>query len=164
MSKSHAGDSLRELINDVGIPDRLYADLTVEHTGTNTEFQQQVHKFHIQMHYAEEGRKNQNQHTEREIGILKTRWKNRMAAKGVPSRLWDYGLVYESEILSRISRAPNERSGIEQLTGETPDISEWLDFSFYDLVWYHVASNNTSTDPRQLGRWLGVSHRVGSAL
>ena len=87
-----------------------------------------------------------------------------MVAKGVPSRLWDYGLVYESEILSRMSRAPNERSGIEQLTGETPDISEWLDFSFYDLVWYHVASNDTSTDSRQLGRWLGVSHRVGSAL
>ena len=116
------------------------------------------------LHYAEKGRKNQNHRAEREIGILKTRWKNRMAAKGVPSRLWDYGLVYESEILSRISRAPNEWSGIEQLTGETPDISEWLDISFYDLVWYHVASNDTSTDPRQLGRWLGVSHRVGSAL
>ena len=55
VSKSHAGDSLRELINDVGIPDRLYADLAAEHTGTNTEFQQQVRKFHIQMHYAEKG-------------------------------------------------------------------------------------------------------------
>ena len=164
LSKSHVGDSLQELINDVGIPDWLYADLAAEHTATNTEFQQQAHKFHIQMHYAEKGRKNQNHRAEGEIGILKTRWKNRMAAKGVPSRLWDYGLVYESEILSRISRAPNERSGIEQLTGETPDISEWLDFSFFDLVWYHVASNDTSTDPRLLGRWLGVSHRVGSAL
>ena len=87
-----------------------------------------------------------------------------MAAKGGPSHLWDYVLVYESEIHSRISRAPNERSGIEQLTGETPDISEWLDFAFYDLVWYHVASNDTSTDPRRLGQWLGVSHCVGSAL
>ena len=162
--KSHAGDSLRELINDVGIADQIHEDLAAEHTGTNTEFQQQVFKFHIQMHYAEKGRKIQNHRAEREIGILKTRWKNRVAANGVLSRLWDYGLVYESEIISRISRAPNERSGIDQLTGENPDISEWLDFSFYDLVWYHVASNDTSTDPRQLGRWLGISHRVGSAL
>ena len=76
MSKSHAGDSLQELINDVGIPDRLYADLTVEHTGTNTEFQQEIRKFHIQMHYTEKGRKNQNHRVEREIGILKARWKN----------------------------------------------------------------------------------------
>ena len=52
MSKSYAGDFLRELINDVGIPDRLYADLAAEHTGTNTEFQEQVRKIHIQMHYA----------------------------------------------------------------------------------------------------------------
>ena len=64
MSKSHAGDSLREFINDVGIPDRLYADLAAEHTGMNTEFQQQVCKFHIQMHYAEKGRKNQNHRAE----------------------------------------------------------------------------------------------------
>ncbi len=28
------------------------------------------------------------------------------------------------------------RAPIEQLTGETPDISEYLDFSFYDWVWY----------------------------
>ena len=70
--KSHVGDSLRELINDVGIPDWLYSDLAAEHMGTNTEFQQQVRKFHIQMHYAEKGRNNQNHHAEREIRILKT--------------------------------------------------------------------------------------------
>ena len=76
MLKSHVGDSNQEIINDVGIPDRLYVDLAAEHTGTNTEFQQQVHKFHIQMHYAEKGRKNQNHRAEREIGILKAQWKN----------------------------------------------------------------------------------------
>jgi hypothetical protein len=26
------------------------------------------------------------------------------------------------------------RSGYEQVTGKTRDISEWLDFEFYDLV------------------------------
>jgi hypothetical protein len=26
------------------------------------------------------------------------------------------------------------RSGYEQVTGKTPDISEWLDFEFYDLA------------------------------
>jgi hypothetical protein len=42
------------------------------------------------------------------------------------------------------------------------DISEWVDFSFYDWVWYWHAPN--SEDNPRLGRWLGVSHRVGSAL
>ena len=26
---------------------------------------------------------------------------------------------------------------IESVTGETTDISEYLDFGFYDSVWYH---------------------------
>jgi hypothetical protein len=28
------------------------------------------------------------------------------------------------------------RSGYEQVTGKTPNISELLDFEFYDLVWW----------------------------
>lgn len=116
------------------------------------------------MHFAEKGRKNQNAQAERENGVLKSRWKVQMQRKNVPSRLWDYGLVYEGEILSRITRHNHPRTGLEQLMGDTPDISEWLDFEFYDQVWYHVASNDPTTPPRAVGCWLGVSHRVGSVL
>ena len=59
-----------------------------------------------------------------------------MEKKQVPKRLWDRGVVYESEILSRMARGPSKRSGYEMVTGNTPDISEWLDFEFYDLVWW----------------------------
>ena len=45
------------------------------------------------------------------------------------------------------------------------DISEWIDFQFYDLVWYHDQPKpDTAEEPRKLGRWLGVAHRVGSDL
>jgi hypothetical protein len=54
------------------------------------------------------------------------------------------------------------RTGYEIITGDTPDISEWVDFTFYDWVWYWHQPNNDE-NPR-LGRWIGVSHRVGSAL
>jgi hypothetical protein len=56
-----------------------------------------------------------------------------MQKKNVYSRLWDYGLVYEGELLTRMSRGDDSRSGYEQVTGETPDISEWLDFDFMIL-------------------------------
>ena len=88
-----------------------------------------------------------------------------MTRKNVPRRLWDYGLVYEAEIISRISRGPEGRTGIETITGDTPDISEWLDFDFYDLVWYWDAPHLAITeDNPRLGRWLGVAHRVGSDM
>jgi hypothetical protein len=40
----------------------------------------------------------------------------------------------QGELLTRMSHGDDGRSGYEQVTGETPDISEWLDFEFYDLV------------------------------
>ena len=87
-----------------------------------------------------------------------------MINQNIPNRLWDYGLVYEAEILSRMSRGTDGRTGYERLTGQTPDISEWLDFSFYDLVWFHQADKPgfTKKEHHHLGRWLGISHRIGS--
>ena len=49
---------------------------------------------------TEQGRKNQNHAAEREIGFLAKRWQLRMQKKKVPKRLWDFGLVYEGEILT----------------------------------------------------------------
>jgi hypothetical protein len=59
-----------------------------------------------------------------------------MQKKKVPRQLWDYGLVYEGELLSQMACGEGCRSGYEMVTGNTPDISEWLDFKFYDLVWW----------------------------
>ncbi len=50
---------------------------------------------------------------------------------------------------------------MEQVTGETLDISEYLDFGFYDHVSFW---DNAGLGEIQLGRWLGVSHRVGSLM
>ena len=54
----------------------------------------------------------------------------------VPNRLWDYGLVCIAEIQSILARGVDLRQGIERLTGNTIDISKWLDFDFYDRDWY----------------------------
>jgi hypothetical protein len=56
--------------------------------------------------------------------------------------------------------------GYKEVTGQMPDISEWLDFEFYDLVWWlDCPVKQAVTDyQHQLAHWLGVSHRVGSDL
>ena len=80
----------------------------------------------------------------------------------VPKRVWNFAIVWESEILSRICRHSNTFTGFEHITGDTIDISEWLDFEFYDICKYWDVPN-TEDNPK-IGRWLGVSHRVGSAM
>ena len=44
---------------------------------------------------------------------------------------------------------------IEQLTGDTPNISELLDFAFYDRVWH---KENAGLGIPELGRFLGIAH------
>ena len=53
------------------------------------------------------------------------------------------------------------RTALEQLTGETPEILEYLDFTFYDWCWYN---DNAGLGEMELGQWLGVSHHVGSLM
>jgi hypothetical protein len=38
--------------------------------------------------------------------------------------------------MSRMARGLDRRTGYEEVFGDTPEISEWLDFEFYDLVWW----------------------------
>ena len=59
-------------------------------------------------------------------------------------------------------RHKNKFTGMERITGDTTDISEWLEFEFYDLCWYWDVPNDW--DNPKVGQWLRVSHRVGSAL
>ena len=164
-SKSQVGQALSSFIDEVGIPDRLTADLAGEQAGDSTLFKKLVRLHRIDMQWAERHTGKQNHRAEREIGLLKQRWHRRMMELDVPRRLWDFGLVYEAGVLSRVARGPDMRSGVERLSGNTPDISEWTDFSFYDVVWYHNNVKADATDdPVQLGRWLGIAHRIGSDL
>ena len=89
-----------------------------------------------------------------------------MQNKRVPKRLWDFGLVVESKILTRMARGQDRHTGYDEVNGQTDEISEWLDFEFYDLIYWYDRSNKTdvSDDVRRLERWLGVSHRVRSNM
>ena len=59
-----------------------------------------------------------------------------------PKRVWDFGMVYESDILYRISRVHESRTGMERIRGDKVDISEWTDFEFYELCWYWDTPND----------------------
>ena len=46
-----------------------------------------------------------------------------MVSKKVPKRLWDYVLVNQAGILSRITFGKTGRTGVYEVTIQTPDIS-----------------------------------------
>jgi len=160
-SKLEAGDALSRFVQDVGIPEVIVVDGAGEQTGKNTEFIKTCNHYKIQQRQTEP-------HTPRPeaaIGEVKKRWRNKMRGKGVPKRLWDYGLVWASEINNRTARGPEARTPLEEVTGNTPDISEWLDFDFYDWCWYWQGPTHELTEAKaKIGRVLGVAHQIGSDL
>ena len=59
----------------------------------------------------------------------------------------------------------NIRTSIEVVTVETPDISEYVDFYFYDLVWYYTGNHpSVRRYHQEIGRWMIVARRVGSDM
>jgi hypothetical protein len=52
---------------------------------------------------------------------------------------------------------------MEVVIGETPNISEFMDFDFYQFTKYCDATSDID-DPIQLGRWLGIAHEVRTAM
>ena len=50
--------------------------------------------------------------------------------KVIKKRLWDFGLVYDAELLSKISRQKEKRTGYEEVSGQTPYIGDYLNFEF----------------------------------
>ena len=151
-SRKDAGKSLIEFTNDVGIPDHLVTDGVTEFTGKGTEFVKEAHHMRIHLHTTKQGQKNQNHAAEHEIGMLAKHWKLHMAKKNVPKCLWDFGLVYEAKIMSRMAHGSDNHTGYEEVMRQMPNISKWLDFEFYDLVWW--LDHPTKPDVTDYVCWL----------
>ena len=76
----------------------MVTDGAAEFTSKQKEFGKHARRMRMKLHVTEQGRSNQNHAAEREIGYLSRRWKMEMGRKKVPKRLWDFGLVYQSEL------------------------------------------------------------------
>jgi hypothetical protein len=163
-SKSMAGNALSTLFSDVGVPTSLHTDgakeMTLGHWKEIRDKHGGIKQTIVEPHSPWQNR------AEAEIRELKKQVTRIMHRSGAHKRLWDFCLEYVSELRSRTALGLpvlNGRTPHELVTGDTPDISEWTEFSFYQPVYYYQSSD--FPEPRGvLGRWLGVSHRVGQAL
>ena len=83
-----------------------------------------------------------------------------------PVRLWDYCWEYIASITSLTATDHFLLDGVtpfEKVHGYTPDILEYIIFSWYQWVWYYVP-HSSNNDKVQLGRWLGPAHDCGQGL
>ena len=143
----------------VGLPDVLKSDGASEIGGRKTRTRSFMSRNHVKFRPTEAGKQKHNK-AETAIRIIKSRTKRLMTKRNVPKRLWDYAYKYESEVLNRIWQPRLGRTPEEDVFKETPNISEYLDFGFYDWCWYWSVSDKVA----KIGRWLGVSKNQGEHL
>ena len=96
----------------------------------------QIKKHNIDHHTTKANLHKQNP-AEGVITELRHKWYHVMVCKQVSPRLWDYGMKWCANIMSLTHTSAGDINGcipLTQVTGETPDISEFLDFGFYNYV------------------------------
>jgi hypothetical protein len=138
-SKSKAGDALRVFCEEFGVPESLVVDGSKEQTGRKTDFMSHVQKHNIKLKITEANRPNQSP-AEGVVREVRRKWYRAVFAKQIPRKLWDYVFRWSSEVLRMTHVRSHRVDGgvpLEDVTGETVNISEYLDFGIYDRVWYH---------------------------
>jgi len=89
-----------------------------------------------------------------------------MQKSKTPLRLWDLCASYVAEIRCLTAQplfSLHARTPFEMVTGNTPDISEYIAFKWYQPVWYY--DNSSFPDPtKHIARWIGVARNVGQAM
>jgi hypothetical protein len=162
-SKTEVANTLLQLIQDVGIPAAINSDGAQELQ--HGKWNQVRSDYGIPQTITEPYSPWQNR-AEINIREAKKRISRLMQRTHTPKTLWDYCANYIAEITCLI---PNDLYGAhgrtphEIVTGNTPDITEYVEFGWFDPIYYY--DDTPFPDPKcAIGRWLGVAHRVGQAL
>jgi hypothetical protein len=88
-----------------------------------------------------------------------------MDRTGAPENLWFHALSYAAYIKNRVADASlGNKTPTEVAFGETPDISDILQFTFYQPVYYHAPNAPYPSTEEKLGRFLGIADSVGDDL
>ena len=130
MEQRELGQSIIDFTDNVDVPETLLTDKAGDFTGRNTEFVEHARRMRMQLHNLEQGRQNKNHASEREIWFLAKHWRRQTTKKMILKRLWYFGLVYKAELFSRMPGGKGKRTEYEEVTGQTPDIGEYLYFEF----------------------------------
>jgi hypothetical protein len=135
-SKSEAPTALQEFIRDVGIPDHIHSNGAKEMT--LGAWKKTCYEAGIRMTNTEKGSPWQNR-TEVEIREIKRHVRLLLKRTDTPGELWDFRTKYVIELRNRLARPLprlNGRTPQEIITGNTPDISELIEFEWFQPIWY----------------------------
>jgi hypothetical protein len=161
-TKAAVPDTLRKLIISYGIPTKLISDSAAEATGEQVNAVCRLYM--IDQHATEARHQNQNR-VESMMSFVKRGTLRILTNSGAPSSEWFHAAKY---LIAAHNVCPhpklNNRAPIEALKHETPDVSHFERFEFYEPIEALVHTASFPNTRWASGRYLGPVEDVGNFL
>jgi hypothetical protein len=160
--KSDACHTLSSLFHDIGVPETQVMDGSKEQT--MGEFRKKCRDAgaHVHLPYSP-----WQDRAKLAIQELKKKTRRSMMKTRCPKWLWDDCLELMADIYSHSvqdNHGLNGQTPQAIITGETPDISRFAEFLFYQWIKWFDQDVAMAEDQEKYGRYLGPSRDVGSIM
>jgi len=155
--------ALKDFIQDYGAPESMICDGAKSQTERGSAFVARLRRNRVVPIISNRYRPNMNP-CETVIRELRKKWYRAIFRINCPRSLWSYGLPHFAKIMqitATNAAGLNGETPLGRLLGETPDISHYLDFGWYDLVWY---KETAQLDVPKLGRFLGIADSASNIM
>ena len=120
-------------------------------------------QYSIKSETTEPHHPHQNQ-VERRIQVVKNKSRALMDYTGCPPQLWLYCVYYVCDLLNYTAhKSLGWRTPYEKAFGQSPGISPYLYFTFFEAIYYYDNDSYPETKEK-LGYWLGVTQNCGDAF
>ena len=163
------GEFVRTLLDEIrkrGAPDMLISDNAKAEVSERAK--DVLRQYAIDDWQSEAYFQHQNP-VERRWGTAKACVSRLMNISGADANAWLLAVEHVFMVLNCMAlKSLGYRTPNEILTGVTPDISAFMEFHFWEPVYYKKSHDKWEKFPSQsdeaMGRWVGVSENVGHAM
>lgn len=163
--KSEAPTTILKVIQHLnGTPEMVISDGAKETAGLG--WKKELNSYRIQHHDTEPYSQWQNK-AEAEIREVKRMIKHHMYKSRCPKRFWCYCGEWVAAIRRFTAHNLNALGGTnpyEAVHARTADISEYVQFDWYQYVWFIEPAVPGLGPSKRIGRWLGVATDTGSKM
>lgn len=156
--------AIKRYFKEIGVPERLICDQAREQVKGDAKIL--CHDAGCTVVELEKGTPSSNR-AERAIKTLKDETKNDLFQSNCPLILWDYALERRAKIICSTPRSNHLLDGNTphtRLTGQVADISNLIDFKWYDWIVYRVEGQKFPFQHQKIGRALGPATHAGNMM
>ena len=163
-SKGEFPNLYQDFLCNEGAPSILRRDNAKEETSAEVD---EIHReLFIKDEWSEAYYPNQNPVESRMIRYLKQATHTLLDRTGAPDSAWYHACVYICEVHNRTAdmKLKDGMTPYQMRHGVTPDISAYLQFTFWQPVVFLDTEESWPTTRERPGCWLGVAHNIGDCL